>query len=103
MEHRTIGSLWTGWEQLKGDGLGCVDPLAYVPGTGMDDNAVNHTSDDCCLGFVGPGRSCEDVVAVVKVETGVQRSGTKRRVVQDGAGSLARGVGLEDELVEDVT
>ena len=88
---------------MKGAGLGCVDPLTYVLGTGMDDDAVNHTSDDCCLGFIGLGSSCEDVVAVVKVETGMQRSGTKQRVVQDGAGSLARGVGLEDELIEDMT
>lgn len=33
----------------------------------------------------------------------MQRSGMKQRVVQDGAGSLAGGVGLEDELVEDMT
>ena len=43
------------------------------------------------------------MVAVVEVKTGMQRSGTKRRVVQDGVGSLARGVGLEDKLVEDMT
>ncbi len=92
----------TGQEQLKGYGLGHVDPLTYVIRTGMDDNAVNCTSDDCCLSFIGLGGSCEDVVAVVEVETGVQRHGTKRRV-QDSAGSLARGVGSEDELVEDVT
>ncbi|KIC71309.1 hypothetical protein DB41_BO00020 [Neochlamydia sp. TUME1] len=36
-----IRSLWTGWEQLKGNGLGRVDPLAYVLRTGMDDDAVN--------------------------------------------------------------
>jgi hypothetical protein len=81
--------LWTGWEQLKGDGLGCVDPLTYDIGTGVDDDAVDGTCNDCCLGFVGLGRSCEDVVAVVEVKTGMQRSGTKRRVVQDGVGSLA--------------
>jgi hypothetical protein len=33
-------------------------------------------------------------VAVVEVKAGMQRSGMKRRVVQDRAGSLARGVGL---------
>ncbi len=88
----------TGWEQLKGNGLGQVDPLTYVLRTGMDDDAVNHTSNDCCLSFIGLGGSCEDVVAVVKVETGMQRSGTKQRVVKDGVGSLA-----EDKLIEDVT
>ena len=67
----------------------------------MDDDAIN--GNDCCLSFIGLGRSCEDVVAVVEVKTGMQRSGMKRRVVQDGVGSLARGVGLEDKLVEDMT
>ena len=43
------------------------------------------------------------MVAVVEVKTGMQRSGMKRRVVQDGVGSLARGVGLEDKLIEDMT
>ena len=103
MECRTIRSLWTGREELKGNGLGRVDPLAYVLRTGMDDDAVDCTCNDCCLGFVGLGGSCEHVVAVVEVETGMQRSGMKWRVVQDGAGSLAGGVGLEDELVEDMT
>ena len=97
-----IRSLWTGWEQLKGDGLGCVDPVAYVLRTGVDD-AVDCTCNDCCLVFIGLGGSSEHVVAVVEMETGMQRSGMKQRVVQDGAGSLARGVGLEDELIEDVT
>jgi hypothetical protein len=100
VECRTIRSLWTGWEELNGDGLGCVDPPTYVLGIGMDDDAVDCTSN---LSFIGLGGSCEDVVAVVKVETGVQRSGMKWRVVQDGVGSLAGGVGAEDELVEDMT
>ncbi len=103
MERRTIRSLQTGQEQLKGNGLGHVDPLAYVLRTGMDDDAVNCTCNDCHLSFIGLGGSCEHVVAVVEVETGMQRSGMKWRVVQDGVGSLAGGVGLEDELVEDVT
>jgi hypothetical protein len=80
---------------LKGDGLGCVDPLTYDVRTGVDDDAVNCTCNDC-HGFIGLGRSCEDVVAVVEVKTGMQRSGMKRRVVQDGVGSLAQRVGLED-------
>jgi hypothetical protein len=74
---------------LKGDGLGCVDPLTYNVRTGVDDNAVNGTCNDCHLSFIGLGRSCEDGVAVVEVKTGMQRSGMKRRVVQDGVGSLA--------------
>ena len=86
----------TGQEQLKGNGLGHVDPLTYVIRTGVDDDAVDCTCNDCCLSVVGLGRSCEDVVAVVEVKTGMQRSGMKRRVVQDGAGSLAQRVGLED-------
>ncbi len=58
----------TGWEQLKGNGLGHVDPLTYDIMTGMDDDAVDHTCNDCCLGFIGLGGSCEDVVAVVEVK-----------------------------------
>ncbi len=98
-----IRSLWTGWEQLKGNGLGHVDPVAYVLRTGVDDDAVDCTCNDCCLIFIGLGGSSEHVVAVVEMETGMQWSGMKWRVVQDGAGSLAGGVGLEDELVEDMT
>jgi hypothetical protein len=63
--------LWTGWEQLKGNGLGHVDPLTYNIGTGMDDDAVNSTCNDHQLSFIGLGRSCEDVVAVVEVKTGM--------------------------------
>jgi hypothetical protein len=81
---------------LKGNGLGCVDPLTYDVETGVDDDAVDCTCNDCHLSFIGLGRSCEDVVAVVEVIPGMQRSGMKRRVVQDRAGSLAQRVGLED-------
>ena len=47
MEQRTTRTLWTGGEELKGDGLGLVDPLTYVIRTGMDDDAVDSTCNDC--------------------------------------------------------
>ncbi len=51
MEHR--GTLQTGWGQLKGDGSGHhVYPRLDVFMVGFDDDVVDGTCNDCCLGLI---------------------------------------------------